>query len=61
MLHRPILAYDSEVWTPMNADERQVIAGELGFMRSAGYTLKDYQRNEDYMLIRFYINNKIIK
>ena len=45
----------------MNADERQVIAGELGFMRSAGYTLKDYQRNEDYMLIRFYINNKIIK
>jgi ABC-type ATPase involved in cell division len=49
-LARPVLTYGSEAWTIKKADEKQLQASEMKFMRrTVGYTLFDHKQSEDIL------------
>jgi hypothetical protein len=41
----PVLFYGSETWTIKTRDVSRITAAEMKYMRTAGYTWKDYKTN----------------
>ena len=41
----PVLLYGSETWTIKARDARRITAAEMKYMRTAGYTWRDYKTN----------------